>query len=236
MSSNRPSHKPSHRQEFFPVVDAPYSRLPYFDAECRACPRLFSFLSAERRAFPDYHNAPVEPFGDPHAKLIIVGLAPGFHGANRTGRPFTGDHAGVLLYQTLYRFGFANQAESVTRDDGLQLVNCRITNSVKCVPPENKPMPGEIRNCNRYLAAELATVPDAAVIIALGTIAHQATLTAFDLPYLHYKFSHGGEHALPRSITLLNSFHTSRYNTQTHRLTEEMFTGVFKRAAELLEK
>jgi uracil-DNA glycosylase len=209
---------------------------PYFDPECRACPRLVSFLNAERRAFPAYHNAPVAPFGVANARLLVVGLAPGFHGANRTGRPFTGDHAGILLYETLHRFGFANRSESVSSDDGLELIDCRITNSVKCVPPENKPMPGEIRSCNHFLEAELATLPEGAVIIALGTIAHQATLTALGLPYLRYKFGHGAEHALPRSMTLLDSFHCSRYNTQTRRLTADMFTAVFVRAREILPR
>jgi uracil-DNA glycosylase len=195
---------------------------------------LVSFLNAEKRVFPDYHNAPVAPFGDPDARLLIVGLAPGFHGANATGRPFTGDHAGLILYRNLYEFGFATKAESVSRDDGLQLVNCRITNAVKCVPPQNKPLPGEIRTCNRYLASELGGLPKYAVIIALGVIAHEATLLGMGLPIPKYKFGHGNEYALPNGVTLLDSYHCSRYNTQTRRLTEEMFAAVFKRARELL--
>ncbi|MBC8107756.1 MAG: uracil-DNA glycosylase, partial [Anaerolineae bacterium] len=139
-----------------------------FDPQCRACGRLVSFLNAERRVFPAYHNGPVAPFGDPSARFLVVGLAPGFHGANATGRPFTGDHAGIILYETLHRFGFASKQVSTSRDDGLVLTNCRITNSVKCVPPQNKPLPGEIRTCNKFLAAELNTLPERAIILALG--------------------------------------------------------------------
>jgi uracil-DNA glycosylase family 4 len=208
--------------------------IPVFNQECRDCARLVSFLNAERRVFPDYHNAPVAPFGDPNARLLIVGLAPGFHGANATGRPFTGDHAGVILYRTLHQFGFANKAESISRDDGLELLNCRITNAVKCVPPQNKPLPGEIRTCNRYLASELSGLPNNAVIVALGVIAHEATLLGMGLPIPKYKFGHGNEYALPNGETLLDSYHCSRYNTQTRRLTEEMFSAVFKRARELI--
>jgi uracil-DNA glycosylase family 4 len=193
-----------------------------------------SFLNAEKRVFPDYHNAPVAPFGDPNARLVIVGLAPGFHGANATGRPFTGDHAGIILYRNLYQFGFADRPESVSRDDGLQLINCRITNAVKCVPPQNKPLPGEIRTCNRYLASELGGLPNNAVIIALGVIAHEATLLGMGLAIPKYKFGHGHEYALPNGVTLLDSYHCSRYNTQTRRLTEDMFSAVFKRARELI--
>jgi uracil-DNA glycosylase family 4 len=210
------------------------SEWPYFNPTCRACPRLVSFLNAERRVFPSYHNAPVPPFGDVNARLLVVGLAPGFHGANQTGRPFTGDDAGIILYETLHAFGFASKPESVSRDDGLQMTNCRITNSVKCVPPQNKPLPGEIRACNHYLTDELATLPPRPVIVALGVIAHKATLTALGLSSLDYQFGHGNEHKLPNDVTMLDSFHTSRYNTQTRRLTEDMFTAVFVRVKELL--
>jgi uracil-DNA glycosylase len=205
-----------------------------FNADCRDCARLVSFLNAERRVFPDYHNAPVAPFGVADPRLLIVGLAPGFHGANASGRPFTGDHAGIILYQTLHRYGFATKPESVSRSDGLELIDCRITNAVKCVPPQNKPLPGEIRTCNRYLRAELQTLRAGTVLIALGVIAHEAILMALGLPIPKYKFSHGAEFALSNDMTLLDSFHCSRYNTQTRRLTEGMFSAVFARARELL--
>jgi uracil-DNA glycosylase family 4 len=206
-----------------------------FDRSCTACPRLAKFLAEARKQYPDYYCAPVAPFGDPNARLIIVGLAPGFHGANATGRPFTGDYAGILLFRTLYRFGFANQPTSVSRHDSLRLIDCRISNSVKCVPPENKPTPAEIRTCNRFLAAELARVPDGVLLLAMGSIAHGAALRALGLKVSDYKFAHGAEHELPRGMRLIDSYHCSRYNTQTGRLTEEMFEAVFARARELLD-
>jgi uracil-DNA glycosylase family 4 len=205
-----------------------------FDRTCTACPRLARFLEEGREEYPDYYCAPVAPFGDAKARLIIVGLAPGFHGANASGRPFTGDHAGILLYRTLHRFGFATRPVSVARDDGLRLVNCRITNSVKCVPPENKPTPAEIRTCNRYLAAELGRIPANAVLLALGSIAHNAALRALGLKPSQYTFAHAAEHTLPDGHRLLDSYHCSRYNTQTRRLTEQMFVDVFARARALL--
>lgn len=205
-----------------------------FDRTCTDCPRLAAFLAKGRREHPDYYCAPVAPFGDPKAKLIIIGLAPGFHGANATGRPFTGDHAGLLLYRTLYRCGFASKPESVDRRDGLDLINCRITNSVKCVPPENKPTPAEIRTCNRYLTAELTRAPSGLVLLALGTIAHNAVLRALAVKPSDYPFAHAAEHALPGDRVLLDSYHCSRYNTQTGRLTETMFQTVFDRAAKLI--
>jgi uracil-DNA glycosylase family 4 len=198
------------------------------------CPRLAGFLAEARNDYPAYYNAPVAPFGDPDAQLLIVGLAPGLHGANATGRPFTGDHAGLLLYRTLHRCGFANQPDGASRDDGLQLINCRITNSVKCVPPQNKPLPVEIHTCNRYLAADLKVSTQAVVLLALGSIAHNATLRALDLKPTDYKFAHAAEYRLPSGQTLVDSYHCSRYNTQTRRLTEEMFVKVFARAASLL--
>ena len=206
-----------------------------FDRTCTACPRLAAFLAKGREEYPDYYCAPVAPFGDPDAKLVIVGLAPGFHGANATGRPFTGDHAGLILYRTLYRYGFANKPESHDRRDGLRLIGCRITNAVKCVPPENKPTPAEIRTCNRYLTAELSREPRPPVLLALGTIAHNAALRALHLKPSDYSFAHAAEHALPTGQTLIDSYHCSRYNTQTGRLTEEMFSQVFARAAKLVE-
>ena len=207
---------------------------PVFDSRCRLCPRLASFLEEVRAEHPGYHAAPVPPFGDPQARFIVVGLAPGMHGANRTGRPFTGDHAGILLYRTLHKYGFGSRAESVAADDPLRLGNCRITNAVKCLPPANKPLPDEIRRCNRYLAAELERTGEGAVILALGRIAHDAVLKSFDLKQKGYGFKHGAEHALPGSRVLLDSYHCSRYNTQTRRLTGAMFEQVVARAKALL--
>ena len=151
-----------------------------FSLECRDCPRLAGFLDAVRRAHPDYHARPVAPFGAAKPRLLIVGLAPGMHGANRSGRPFTGDHAGILLYQTLHRFGLATAALSVSADDGLQLIGCCITNAVKCLPPQNKPELTEIKRCNRYLRTELAAMGQQSIVLALGTIAHQAVLLAME--------------------------------------------------------
>lgn len=207
-----------------------------FDHKCTRCPRLADFLAAGRVEHPHYYCAPVPPFGDPQARLIIVGLAPGFHGANATARPFTGDHAGLLLYRTLHRFGFASRPESLSNDDGLELIRCRITNSVKCVPPENKPTPAEIAACNRYLTAELSTVPRDSVLLALGSIAHSAVLRSLSLKPRQYVFGHAAEHELPDGRILLDSYHCSRYNTQTRRLTSEMFEDVFRRAAALLDR
>jgi uracil-DNA glycosylase family 4 len=177
----------------------------------------------------------VPPFGDPAARLLIVGLGPGMHGANRTGRPFTGDYAGILLYQTLHRHGFASLPESVSADDDLVLHDCRITNAVKCLPPENKPTTEEVRACNPYLAAELATLPEGAVVLALGQIAHNAVLRALGLKQATWRFGHGAEHQLPNGLRLLDSYHCSRYNTQTRRLTEDMFDGVLARCRALLD-
>lgn len=180
---------------------------------------------------PDYYAAPVPPFGPVAAALLIVGLAPGKHGANRTGRPFTGDHAGILLYQALHRLGLASAPASVSRDDGLRLHDCRITNAVKCLPPANKPRPEEVATCRRWLSAELAgSQPQ--VILALGRIAHEAVLDAFELRRAAYRFAHGAEHALPGRPILIDSYHCSRYNTQTRRLTEAMFVEVLSKAAE----
>jgi len=206
-----------------------------FDLDCRACPRLARHLAAVRRDYPDYHARPVAPFGDRRARLLIVGLAPGMHGANRTGRPFTGDYAGILLYKTLHRYGFATQPEGADPNDGLRLIGCRITNAVKCLPPENKPLPAEVRQCNRYLAAEVAALREGSVVLALGAIAHAAVLQALDLKVRHFPFGHGNEHALPGGRALLDSYHCSRYNTQTGRLTEAMFAEVVRRARKRLD-
>lgn len=206
-----------------------------FSIECRACPRLAQHLAGVRALHPDYHARPVPAFGDDEPELLIVGLAPGMHGANRTGRPFTGDHAGILLYETLHRYGYASRPDAIAPDDGLRLSRCRITNAVKCLPPENKPQPDEVRRCNAHLEAELACVPHSAVILALGAIAHQAVLMALDLRRSEYPFAHAARHALPDGRTLFDSYHCSRYNTQTRRLTAEMFRGVFEKIAEHLD-
>jgi uracil-DNA glycosylase family 4 len=201
---------------------------------CRRCPRLAAFLDVIRHDYPSYHARPVAPFGDPGARLLIVGLAPGMHGANASGRPFTGDHAGILLYETLYRCGFSNQAESTALDDGLALSDCRITNAVKCLPPQNKPLATEIACCNDFLTRELQAMPAQSVVLALGAIAHRAVLMALERKQRLFPFGHAAEHSLGGGLTLLDSYHCSRYNTQTGRLTPEMFQAVFARARELL--
>ncbi len=201
-------------------------------ASCNACPRLTSFLAESRARHPGYFCRPVPAFGDEHPRLLIVGLAPGLHGANRTGRPFTGDHAGVLLYETLHAFGYASRPVSIAADDGLILSGCRISNVVKCVPPENKPETGEIKRCNAYLKDELAALPDATAILALGLVAHKAVLMALGLKQSAYAFGHDAAHVLPDGRRLHDSYHCSRYNTQTRRLTPEMFRAVFQRIQE----
>jgi uracil-DNA glycosylase family 4 len=204
-----------------------------YDADCTRCPRLAAFLRESRQHFPDYWCRPVPSFGDPAARILLVGLAPGMHGANRTARPFTGDHAGILLYQSLFDAGLSSAPTSVSADDGLRLKGARIANSVKCVPPQNKPLPAEIRTCNAYLAHELAELGQVRVLLALGRVAHEAVLLARGLPRAGYTFSHGGEHRLSDTQVLLDSYHCSRYNTQTRRLTAAMFRGVLARALEL---
>ena len=199
-----------------------------FDAECRRCPRLSGFLDQVKIQHPGYYARPVPAFGDESPQLLVVGLAPGMHGANRTGRPFTGDYAGVLLYETLHQFGYASRDVSLSADEGLMLQGCRITNAVKCLPPENKPTTEEIRVCNRFLGAELAALPDGAVILALGNIAHQAVLRACGQKAGAYKFAHAARHVLPGGRILYDSYHCSRYNTQTRRLTTPMFHAVFQ--------
>lgn len=206
-----------------------------FDTRCQQCPRLATFLNEVKQKHPDYFCKPVPPFGDPKARLLIVGLAPGKHGANATGRPFTGDYAGVLLYQTLYDYGFSTAPESQHGKDGLQLLDCRITNAVKCLPPENKPTTEEVRTCNGFLSAEIRGMPKDSVLLALGSIAHNAVLRAEGEKLSAYKFGHGAVHELPSGQVLLDSYHCSRYNTQTRRLTEDMFRDVFKQARSLLK-
>lgn len=200
-----------------------------FDSECQLCPRLAGFLDEVKTRYPTYYAKPVPPFGADAPQLLIVGLAPGMHGANRTGRPFTGDYAGILLYETLHKYGFATAAQSVSAEDGLRLVNCRISNAVKCLPPENKPTGDEINTCNRYLAAELAALPTGTTLLALGNVAHLAVMKALKLKPAGYKFGHAARHELPNGQVLYDSYHCSRYNTQTRRLTDAMFHEVFER-------
>ena len=202
-----------------------------YDPACRRCPRLVAFLTEVKREHPAYWCKPVPPFGAPAASLLVVGLAPGIHGANATGRPFTGDYAGILLYATLHGYGFATQPVAASRDDGQELIACRITNAVKCLPPGNKPTPAEVRTCNGYLAADLAQVPAGGVILALGRIAHEATLRALSLKPSVNAFAHGARHALDRDRLLVDSYHCSRYNTNTRRLTPAMFNAAFDTVA-----
>ena len=206
-----------------------------FDRDCRQCPRLATFLDDVRGRNPGYYCKPVPPFGDPEARLLVVGLAPGMHGANRTGRPFTGDHAGILLYKMLHQFGYSTHQESSSADDNLQLINCRITNAVKCLPPDNKPVGAEINTCNLFLANELAALAEDSVVLALGGIAHRAIIKARGLRQADYKFAHAAVHDLD-GLRMLDSYHCSRYNTNTGRLTNAMFEGIFAQARELLDK
>lgn len=207
-----------------------------FSRDCRDCPRLSGFLDQVRKDHPDYHARPVAPFGDARPRLLIVGLAPGMHGANRTGRPFTGDYAGILLYRTLHKFGFATAAQSVHAEDGLRLTGCRITNAVKCLPPQNKPELREIKQCNGYLKSELESLREGAVVLALGNIAHQSVLLALAVKKAVAPFRHGARHELPRGLTLFDSYHCSRYNTQTRRLTPARFEAVFNDICKYLKR
>lgn len=204
-----------------------------FNVNCSAFPRLHGFHVQNRQKFPDHFNGPVPPFGPANAELLIVGLAPGLHGANRTGRPFTGDFCGELLYSTLNKFGFANKAESIAVGDGFQLFNARVSNAVKCVPPENKPTPAEIKTCNAFISHEFAVHPPKAVL-ALGLVAHQAVLKAMNQKQSAYKFAHGAQHDLGQ-FRLFDSYHVSRYNTQTGRLTTPMFESVVLSITEFLK-
>ena len=207
---------------------------PTFESDCRQCPRLADFLDQVAKRHPDYHARPVPAFGDATARLLIVGLAPGLHGANATGRPFTGDYAGILLYQTLFDFGYADRPVSTARDDGLVLRGARITNAVKCLPPQNKPQLDEVKNCNVYLRAELDALPKPGVILALGKLAHDAVLRALQLKLSAFVFGHAHVHHPQSGLTLVDSYHCSRYNTQTRRLTPAMFSEVFRIATAAL--
>jgi uracil-DNA glycosylase family 4 len=202
-----------------------------FDAgpshDCPDCPRLAAFRVTNRAAFPDWWNAPVPTFGEADARVAIVGLAPGLRGANRTGRPFTGDYAGDLLYRTLIAFGFARGVYDRRPDDGLQLVDCAIINAVRCVPPQNKPSPQEITACRRYLTPAITGLPRLRIMVALGRIAHESTLRAFKLTLAKFPFAPGARHAAGPGLSLFDSYHCSRYNTNTGVLTEAMFAQVF---------
>lgn len=196
------------------------------DRNCPLCPRLAAFRAESRALRPDWYNAPVESFGDPSARVLIVGLAPGLQGANRTGRPFTGDYAGDLLYSTLLEYRFAKGKYEARPDDGLMLVDCRISNAVRCVPPQNKPLPAEINTCRTFLAATIATMPKVKSIVLLGRIAHDSTVKALGLKAKAAPFAHGAVHKTG-NYRLYDSYHCSRYNTNTGVLTTEMFHGVF---------
>ncbi len=220
------------------------------DPDCSFCPRLTSFRHSLRAAQPDWHNAPVPLFGALDARLLVVGLAPGLRGANRTGRPFTGDFAGDLLYKTLIEYGFATGTYGAQCNDGLRLVSCAITNAVRCVPPQNKPAPSEINSCRPFLVATIGALPDLRAIVALGRVAHESVVRAFGLKPTIFPFAHGAVHVLAatrsgeaagtrspesaKTITLFDSYHCSRYNTNTGVLTQEMFRAVFAKARERL--
>ncbi|MDX2204878.1 MAG: uracil-DNA glycosylase [Hyphomicrobiaceae bacterium] len=208
-------------------IQAPRSEAAEAPRDCPLCPRLVAFRHKARTAEPDWHNAPVASFGPADARLLIVGLAPGLRGANRTGRPFTGDYAGDLLYATLLKFGLATGTYGASPDDGLTLVDCMVTNAVRCVPPENKPTPAEIKTCRPFLAARLAALPKLKVILALGRIAHESTLATLGARRSQHAFRHGARHGLADGLVLFDSFHCSRYNTNTGRLTSAMFHAVF---------
>jgi len=201
-----------------------------YDRQCTRCPRLAAFLERTRAQHPDYFAHPVPSFGAARPRILLVGLAPGFHGANRTGRPFTGDFAGILLYRTLHQAGLATRAVSHSASDRLRLRRARIANAVKCVPPANRPLPAEIRRCNAFLAAEIQQLPEVVVYLALGHVAHAAVLMALGLTRAHFPFAHGREHRLDATHWLLDSYHCSRYNTATRRLTPVMFATVLRRA------
>src|SRR5437016_4645624 len=204
--------------------------------DCPLCPRLVDFRKDNRAKFPDWHNGVVPPFGPADARLMIVGLAPGLRGANRTGRPFTGDHAGGLLYRTLQKFGYAEGVYDARSDDSLLLHRARITNAVRCVPPQNKPQPHEIATCRRFLAAEIASLSGLRAILALGGIAHLTVLAALGFPRGPSPFGHGAVHVLPDGRLLVDSYHCSRQNTNTGRLTVAMFEAVFAALADALAR
>ena len=194
--------------------------------DCPLCPRLIEYRAANRAANPDWFNQPVPSFGPQDAPLLIVGMAPGVRGANRTGRPFTGDFAGVLLYETLIKFGLATGTYGADPSDGMTLAGCRIANAVRCVPPANLPIPAEVATCNRFLTAEMAGMTNLSAVLSLGVLSHAAVLKACSLPISRTRFQHGAIHELPDGLLLADSYHVSRYNTSTRRLTKAMFEAV----------
>lgn len=202
--------------------------------DCQKCPRLAKFIKGNKALYPSFFNAPVPSFGDKGGQVLVVGLAPGLKGANRTGRPFTGDYAGDLLYATLQKFGFLEGEYKAAIDDGIVLKNIRITNAVRCVPPENKVTGEEVRNCNSLLKSEIASMPNLKVIIALGTVAHSAVLMAMGKRQRDFAFIHAGKHDIGGGVVLIDSYHCSRYNTSTKRLTTPMFEDVFAMARQAI--
>ena len=202
---------------------------------CQRCPRLTDYRIEQKIIFPEYYCLPVAAFGPADAKLLIVGLAPGLHGANASGRPFTGDASGDMLFATLHKYGFASQAISSSGDDNMRLVDCRVTNAVKCVPPKNRPLGDEIKRCNTYLRAEISSLCAGSVVLALGTIAHHSVLKALDLQLSKMRFAHLAEHQLSNQFSLIDSYHCSRYNINTGRLNRAMFEQVFKRIRQVLQ-
>ena len=204
------------------------------DLNCSLCPRLVDFRHESREKFPGKHNAPVPAFGSINAEVLVVGLAPGLKGANFTGRPFTGDWAGDLLYPTLIKFGFATGTYDARPDDGLEMQNCRITNAVRCVPPQNKPIGEEMKNCLPFLNDEIAAMKNLKVLLSLGLVSHQSVIRSFGLKQKDFKFAHQAVHDLGNGLTLIDSYHCSRYNTNTGRLTTEMFENVFAEIAKII--
>lgn len=218
------------RAPFTPLEDLP----PEAPRDCGRCPRLVAFREVNKAAEPDWFNGAVPSFGEASARLLVVGLAPGLRGANRTGRPFTGDHAGQLLYATLLEYGFARGRFEARIDDGLVLVDCMITNAVRCVPPQNKPLPDEAAQCRGFLVSRISALPRLQVIVALGRVAHDQTLSALGERRAAFPFAHGAQHELGSGLTLIDSLHCSRLNTNTGRLTPDMFRAVFEAARTVL--
>jgi uracil-DNA glycosylase len=204
-------------------------------ADCDLCPRLATFLTQARAKEPTWFNRPVPSFGDLAARFLVVGLAPGLKGANRTGRPFTGDYAGDLLYATLAEFGFSSGTFAAHPGDGLKLVDCMVTNAVRCVPPENKPTPAEINTCRTFLSARIQTMSDVRAIVCLGRVSHESTIVALGKKRSAFPFAHGARHKISEHVVVFDSYHCSRYNTNTGVLTAEMFRAVFADVRQYLD-